>query len=74
MGIVNTQYSNMVSKLTNKGDTMLFVGYSIDHASHVYKMVNFKTNNVIITIDIKWLDIKYLYWKRKTNNDIMTYH
>ena len=52
----------------------MFVGYGLSHALSVYKMFNFKMNKVIISRDIKWLDLTYCEWKIKTNNDNETYH
>ena len=46
MGVVKDIYDTLHSKLLNKGTTMMFVGYYIIHRSHVYRMLNLKTNNV----------------------------
>ena len=64
MGTVKTQYSNMTQNLANKGETMVFVGYSLNHGSNVYKMYNLKTNNISTSRDIVWLNMNYGKWEK----------
>ena len=35
-------------KLRNRGTVCMFVGYSVDHAHDVYRMLNLETDHIII--------------------------
>jgi len=43
------------SKLENRGETCIFVGYADDHGGNVYRMFNLRTRHVWITHDVKWI-------------------
>ena len=43
------------SKMGNRGETMMFVGYPQDRSSDTYRMYNPKTNSVVVTRDVTWL-------------------
>jgi hypothetical protein len=41
----------------------MFMGYSINHAHDVYRMLNIKTNKIINSRDIVWMNKVYKDWK-----------
>ena len=47
------------AKLDDRGTVCMFVGYARQHAGDVYQMVNIKTNSVIITRDVSWINKFY---------------
>lgn len=62
MGIVKTNYDKITSKLRDKGTTMVFIGYSLDHGTNVYRMLNLNTMGITISRDIIWLNVTYGNW------------
>ena len=42
------------AKLNDRGTTCIFVRYAKKHAGNVYRMLNVKTNAVIVTRDVYW--------------------
>ena len=50
----------MRSKLDNTGKTCRFVGYAEDHAGDVYRFLNIHTKRIIMSRDVRWLNI---IWK-----------
>ena len=50
----------MRSKLDNRGKTCMFVGYAEDHAGDVYRLLNIHTKRIIMSRDVRWLNI---IWK-----------
>jgi hypothetical protein len=66
MGVVTTKEDTQ-GKLKNCGLIFMFVGYSVDHANDVYRMLNLNSNCIIQTRDVVWLGQLYNYWfKKKT--------
>ena len=55
LGVVK-KTTKIQSKLVNKGDLCSFVGYSNNHSSETYRMLNLTTKQIIITQDIRWLN------------------
>ena len=51
----------MRSKLDNRGKTCIFVGYADDHTKDVYRFLNIHTKRIILSRDVRWLNI---IWKR----------
>ena len=47
------------SKIEARGSMAILVGYSTQHADEVYRMLNLNTNKVVITRDVKWLNVIY---------------
>ena len=43
------------TKIDPRGKISLFVGYSIQHAGDVYRLLNPKTSRVIHSRDVKWI-------------------
>ena len=66
VGVVTTK-SNIQGKLRNRGTVCMFVGYSVDHAHDVYRMLNLETDHVINSRDIKWLKLYHKDWINKSN-------
>ena len=56
IGVVTTK-SNIQGKLRNRGTVCMFVGYSVDHAHDVYRMLNLETNYIINSRDITYLEL-----------------
>ena len=57
LGVVTVQPGGTIkSKLEDRGTKSMFLGYAANHAGNVYRMLNLKTNKVLITRDVKWLD------------------
>jgi len=42
------------SKLDDRGEKCMFLGYAANHAANVYRMYNMSTGKVMITRDVKW--------------------
>ena len=60
MGVVLDQKNRKIKqKLSNRGKTHIFVGYSSRHSSDVYRMYNLETKRVTVTRDIRWLSMTY---------------
>ena len=59
IGVVKVEYDGMVSKLKNKGKSMMMCGYSLNHSKGVYRMYDFDTEKICISRDIKWLGLMY---------------
>ena len=64
MGVVTTK-DDIQGKLKNRGTTFMFVGYSVDHANDVYRMLNLKTKKIVNTRDVVWLGKCYKEWSNK---------
>ena len=55
LGIIKTSKQHQ-SKLTNRGEACIFVGYTEDHSNSSYRMLNLRTHHVIVSRDIIWLN------------------
>ena len=76
MGVVKTEYSKIQSKVRNKGETFMFVGYYLSHGSNVFRMFNKKTQSVSITRDVVWINITLGHWmdkKHENDHDLPVY-
>ncbi len=47
-------------KVLNRGLTMMFVGYSEDHAEYVFQMFNAETSRIAQSDDVIWLGRMYI--------------
>ena len=56
----------MRSKLDNRGKTCMFVGYDDDHTKDVYRFLNIHTKRIILSRDVRWLNIMWKRYKRKS--------
>ena len=60
MGVVTNHAEKSIrGKLTNRGKTCIFVGYSDKNAGNVYRMFNPTTGRILLSRDIIWLDKTY---------------
>ena len=57
----------MRSKLDDTGKTCMFVGYADDHSGDVYRFLNIHTKRIIMSRDIRWLNIIWIHYRRKSN-------
>ena len=48
----------MRSKLDNIGKACMFVGYAEDHSGDVYRFLNIHMKKIIMSRDVRWLNIK----------------
>ena len=56
----------MRSKLDDRGKTCMFVGYADDHFKDVYRFLNVHTKRIIISRDVRWLNIIWKNYRRKS--------
>ena len=56
----------MRSKLDNRGKTCMFVGYAKDHAGDVYRFLNINTKRIIMSRDVRWLNIIWKHYRMKS--------
>jgi hypothetical protein len=58
VGVVTTR-EKIWAKLSNRGTTCMFVGYTEHHSRDVYRILNLTTNSIINSLDIIWLNKTY---------------
>jgi len=63
-----TVKDDIQGKLKNRGKACVFVGYSVDHANNVYRMLNLNAKRIIHSSDVVWLGKSYKEW---LNNNIV---
>ena len=56
----------MRSKLDNRGKTCMFVGYADDHFRDVYRFLNIHTKRIIMSRDVRWLNITWKHYRKKS--------
>ena len=56
----------MRSKLDDRGKTCMFVGYADDHSRDVYRFLNIHTKRIIISRDVRWLNIIWKHYRMKS--------
>ena len=56
----------MRSKLDNRGKTCMFVGYADAHTKDVYRFLNIHTRRIILSRDVRWLNIIWKQYKKKS--------
>ena len=56
----------MRSKLDNRGKTCMFVGYAEDHAGDVYRFLNIHTKRIIMSRDVRWLNVIWKHYRMKS--------
>ena len=56
----------MRSKLDNRGKTCMFVGYADDHTKDVHRFLNIHTERIILSRDVRWLNIIWRRYKKKS--------
>lgn len=71
IGIVTkTNMTKVRSKLEDRGEPCMFIGYADKHAGNVYRMLNLRTNRVWVTRDIIWLTKMYGEYKGLTKKNV----
>ena len=71
MGVIRKTGQQHVGKLTNRGKTVMFVGYAKDHADDVYRMFDLQTRKVSQTRDVHWLGQLYGDYKGVTEKEVI---
>ena len=56
----------MRSKLDDRGKTCMFIGYADDHTKDVYRFLNIQTRRIILSRDVRWLNIIWKQYKKKS--------
>ena len=56
----------MRSKLDKRGKTCMFVGYAEDHAGDVYRFLNIHTKRIIMSRDVRWLNLIWKHYRMKS--------
>ena len=56
----------MRSILDNRGKTCMFVGYAEDHAGDVYRYLDIHTKRIIMSRDVRWLNIIWKHYRMKS--------
>ena len=56
----------MRSKLDDRGKTCMFVGYADVHSRDVYRFLNIHTKRIIISRDVRWLNIISKHYRKKS--------
>ena len=56
----------MRSKLDDRGKTCMFVGYADDHTKDVYRFLNIHMRRIILSRDVRWLNIIWNQYKKKS--------
>ena len=68
MGVIAIhEGKKMRSKLDDRGKTCMFLGYAEDHTRDVYRFLNINTKRIILSRDVRWLNI---IWKRYKDKSI----
>jgi hypothetical protein len=62
-----TTKNKIQGKLSNKGTVCVFVGYAVNHADDVYRLLNSETKSIIISRDVVWLNKSYVAWIKSKN-------
>ena len=62
IGVV-TRKANQTNKLSDRGFTAIFLGYSPDHAGNVYRLLNISTHKIITSRSIYWLNKTFGQYK-----------
>ena len=60
------QGKKMRSKLDDRGKTCMFVGYADDHSRDVYRFLNIHTTRIIISKDVRWMNIIWKHYRKKS--------
>jgi hypothetical protein len=65
---VATTKNKVQAKLSNKGTVCVFVGYAVNHADDVYRLLNTKTKSIIKLRDFVRLNKSYGTWIESKND------
>ena len=64
--IAKHEGKKMRSNLDNRGKTHMFVGYADDHCRDLYRFLNIHTKRIIISRDVRWLNIIWKHYRKKS--------
>ena len=56
----------MRSKFDDRGKTCMFVGYAEDHTKDVYRFLNIHRRRIVLSRDVRWLNIIWKQYKKKS--------
>ena len=56
----------MRSKLDDRGKTCMLVSYADDHLCDVYRFLNIRTKRIIMSRDVRWLNIIWKHYRKKS--------
>jgi hypothetical protein len=70
---VATTKNKIQAKLRDKGTVWVFVGYAVNHANDVYRLLNPKIKRIIKSRDFIWLNKSYGTWIESKNNTSVNY-
>ena len=62
-------YTKMTSKLNNKGNVFIFLGYSLEHPIETYKFYYFDTRRTCLRRDIVWINMMYHQYNHVETQD-----
>ena len=57
LAVVNKR-EKVSAKMKEKGFPAMMVGYALNHGAGTYRLFNPKTNRIIVSRDVKWMDFK----------------
>jgi hypothetical protein len=69
VGVVTTK-DKIQAKLTNRGTTCIFVGYTKNHSKDVFRMLKLETKAIIHSRDIIWLHKMHKDWVKEKSTTI----
>ena len=73
IGVTARLDRKMSGKLNDKGNVCMMVGYAVNHAGDVYRMLNLKTKKICLSRDVTWLGKTYGdYYKVKDEVEVET--
>ena len=61
MCVVTTK-SKIQGKLNDRGTVCVFIGFLQSHANDIYRVLNPKTNHIVKSRDVVWLNKSYGDW------------
>ena len=72
---MTAQHVNMKTqtKIDPQGRLYMFVGYSTNHAGNVYQFIHAKTNQVIYSRDVQWLNKLWGEYYKQSPEDCLKY-
>ena len=56
--------------MENRGESCIFVGYPKDHGSEVFRVYKLKTKSVVVSRNVRWMNIMYGDYIKKKNTKI----
>ena len=63
MGVVTTK-AEIQGKLTNRGTTCMFLGYSVDHSNNLFRMLSLESKKIINSRHVVWLEKNFKIWSK----------